>query len=105
MPSSGVAASQLPNRIPQFSCFWLAIALTDQTVSRFLGLSALVKAIKETQVYIWDETTMSLGKAITVIERSLKDMAKSTVDLFGGNIFLSVCLFGETSRFLSWWRT
>ena len=80
MASSGVAASQLPNETAQFTCFGLQItfALTDQTISRFLGLSVKAKALQETNVCFWDETPMSPGKALTAIERTLKDMTKNT---------------------------
>ena len=56
----------------------------------FLGLSAKAKVRKETAVcnIIWNETPVSSGKALTTIERSLQDMTKHTVDLFGGKFFI-----------------
>ena len=62
-----IAASQLPNRTTQFARFGLPITLTDQTVSRFSGLSAKAKAQKDTDVYIWEKHSL----------RSLKDMTKT----------------------------
>ena len=87
MASLGVHASQLPNRMTQFACFGFPIALTDPTISRLLGLSVKAKALKEIDIYIWDKTPMSPGKARIAIERSLKDMTKNTVDFFGGKVF------------------
>ena len=88
MASSGVAASQLPNGATQYACFGLPINLTDQTVSRFSGLSVQTRALKETDMFIWDETPMSSGKALTAIDRSLQDMTKNTIDIFGGKFFV-----------------
>ena len=85
MASSGLTASQLSNETTQFAClnFGLPVTLPDQTVSRFLFQS------KSTDVYTWDKTPISSGKACTVIERSLEleERTKNTVNLFDG-IFL-----------------
>ena len=83
--SSGGAASQLPNGTKQFACFGLTIGLTNQAIFRFSGLSVKAKALKMAGVFIWVETTMSPGKALTDIEQSLEDSYdKNTVDLFVG---------------------
>ena len=119
MASLGVATSHLPNGTMQLmsSCFRLPIALTDKTISKFSGLSGKAKALKKTDIYIWDKTPMSPGKALTAIERPLKDMTKNTIDLFGGFFCFCfewrftwgeqwkllrasfVCPFGDISRF------
>ena len=39
-------------------------------------------------MFIWDETPMSSGKALTAIDRSLQDMTKNTIDIFGGKFFV-----------------
>ncbi len=103
---TGIAANLLPNGRTVHNQFGLPVPLTDESTSRIKPNSAAGRALKEIDVFIWDEASMAPSSALNSIDILLRDTAQCQKP-FGGKIFvlggdfrqvLPVVRFGSRTR-------
>lgn len=80
---TGIAASLIPGGRTLHTTFQLGIPLTECSVSGIKMNSPKAEAIRQAQLILWDEGPMAPGIILTVVDRFLRDVMKSTLP-FGG---------------------
>lgn len=87
MAFTGIAATLLPAGKTVHKEFLLPVPLHSDSSSNIKMESNEAVALRETDIFIWDEVPMAPKHAIEVIDRTLRDIMGNNL-LFGGKSFV-----------------
>ncbi|XP_071577023.1 uncharacterized protein [Temnothorax nylanderi] len=85
--STGIAATLLKGGRTYHSLFKLTIPIDDGAKSNIRGNSKVARELISAKLIIWDEVSMTVGHALTAVDKLLKDLMKKSQP-FGGKVIL-----------------
>ncbi|KMQ95402.1 atp-dependent dna helicase pif1-like protein [Lasius niger] len=85
--STGIAATLLKGGRTYHSLFKLSIPIDDGAKSNIRGNSQAARELINAKLIIWDEVSMTVGHALTAVDKLFKDLMKNTRP-FGGKVIL-----------------
>ncbi|XP_024871388.1 uncharacterized protein LOC112454320 [Temnothorax curvispinosus] len=85
--STGIAATLLKGGRTYHSLFQLSIPIYDSAKSNIRGNSKAARELISAKLIIWDEVSMTIGHALTAVDKLLKDLMKNSQP-FGGKVIL-----------------
>ncbi|XP_072763711.1 ATP-dependent DNA helicase pif1-like [Anoplolepis gracilipes] len=85
--STGIAATLLKGGRTYHSLFKLSIPIDDGAKSNIRGNSQAARELISAKLIIWDEVSMTVGHALTAVDKLFKDLMKNKRP-FGGKIIL-----------------
>ncbi|XP_071578240.1 uncharacterized protein [Temnothorax nylanderi] len=85
--STGIAATLLKGGRTYHSLFKLSIPIDDSVKSNIRGNSQAARELIIAKLIIWDEVSMTVGHALTAVDKLLRDLMKNPRP-FGGKVIL-----------------
>ncbi|XP_024889920.1 uncharacterized protein LOC112466196, partial [Temnothorax curvispinosus] len=85
--STGIAATLLKGGKIYHSLFKLSIPIDDGAKSNIRGNSQAARELISAKLIIWDEVSMTVGHALTAVDKLFKDLMKNPRP-FGGKVIL-----------------
>ncbi|XP_024875952.1 ATP-dependent DNA helicase RRM3-like, partial [Temnothorax curvispinosus] len=85
--STGIAATLLKGGKTYHSLFKLSIPIDDGAKSNIRGNSQAARELISAKLIIWDEVSMTVGHALTAVDKLFKDLMKNPRP-FGGKVIL-----------------
>ncbi|XP_071636386.1 ATP-dependent DNA helicase pif1-like [Temnothorax longispinosus] len=85
--STGIAATLLKGGRTYHSLFKLTIPIDKTTKSSIRGNTQEARELISAKIIIWDEVSMTVGQALTAIDKLLRDLMRNT-KLFGAKVIL-----------------
>ncbi|XP_072760462.1 ATP-dependent DNA helicase pif1-like [Anoplolepis gracilipes] len=92
--STGIAATLLKGRRTYHSLFKLSIPIDDGAKSNIRGNSQATRELISAKLIIWDEVSMTVGHALTAVDKLFKDLMKNERP-FGGKVILLLITAGD----------
>ncbi|GJW22092.1 DNA helicase [Tanacetum coccineum] len=96
--SSGIASLLLQAGRTAYSCFKLPLDLTDTSLCSIKKNTQLATLIKETSLFIWDESPMNDRRCFKTLDITLRDILNAPNHLFGGKTIMLGGDFRQTLR-------
>ncbi|KMQ90800.1 hypothetical protein RF55_9409 [Lasius niger] len=85
--STGIAATLIKGGRTYHSLFKLSIPIDDGTKSNIRGNSQAARELINAKLIIWDEVSMTIGHALTAVDKLFRDLMKNPRP-FGGKVIL-----------------